>query len=58
MVESIDTVLDHAQTVVIGNRDPDFQNVLSRLRDDQAVVDLARITEGVSNNGNYEGICW
>jgi GDP-mannose 6-dehydrogenase len=57
MVDSIDAVLDHAQTVVIGNKDPDFQNVLSRLRDDQVVVDLVRITEGRSQNGNYDGIC-
>jgi GDP-mannose 6-dehydrogenase len=58
MVESIDTVLDHAQTVVVGNSDPEFRNVLSRLRDDQVVVDFARIAEGVSKNGNYEGLCW
>jgi GDP-mannose 6-dehydrogenase len=58
MVDGIDAVLDHAQTVVIGNKDPDFQNVLSRLRDDQVVVDLVRITDGRSENGSYDGICW
>ena len=58
MVEGIDAVLEHAQTVVIGNKDPDFQNLLSRLRDDQVVVDLVRITDGMSKKGNYDGICW
>jgi GDP-mannose 6-dehydrogenase len=58
MVDGIDAVLDHAQTVVIGNGDPDFRNVLSRLRDDQVVVDLVRITHGRSKKGNYDGICW
>jgi GDP-mannose 6-dehydrogenase len=58
MLDSIDAVLHHAQTVVIGNKDPDFQNVLSRLRDDQAVVDLVRIADGVGKSGNYDGICW
>jgi GDP-mannose 6-dehydrogenase len=58
MLDSIDAVLHHAQTVVIGNKDPDFQNVLSRLRDDQAVVDFVRIADGVGKRGNYDGICW
>jgi len=58
MLDSVDAVLHHAQTVVIGNKDPDFQNVLSRLRDDQAVVDLVRIADGVGTVGNYDGICW
>jgi GDP-mannose 6-dehydrogenase len=58
MVDGIDAVLDHTQTVVIGNGDPDFRNALSRLRDDQVVVDLVRITDGRSEKGNYDGICW
>ena len=58
MVDGIDTVLDHAQTVVIGNNDPDFRNVFARLRDDQVVVDFARVTDSRSKNGNYDGICW
>ncbi len=58
MVDSIDDVLDHAQTVVIGNKDPDFQNVPERLRDGQRLVDFVRITERRSENGKYDGICW
>jgi GDP-mannose 6-dehydrogenase len=58
MVDSVDAVLDHAQTVVIGNNDPDFQNVLARLRDDQVIVDFGGISDGRSRNGNYDGICW
>lgn len=45
MVGGIDTVLDHAQTVVIGNNDPAFRTVLERLREDQVLVDLARLTD-------------
>lgn len=58
MVDCIDAVLDHAQTVVIGNKDPDFRNVPERLRDDQVLVDFVRITDGKRNNGKYDGICW
>jgi GDP-mannose 6-dehydrogenase len=58
MVTNIDAVLDHAQTVVIGNSDPDFQSVPERLRDGQCVVDFVRVTNRRSENGKYEGICW
>jgi len=58
MVNDIDEVLDHAQTVVIGNKDPDFQKVPERLRNGQRLVDLVRITNRRSDDGNYDGICW
>lgn len=58
MVNEIDEVLNHAETVVIGNKDPDFQKVLERLHDGQRLVDLVRITDRRSDNGNYDGICW
>jgi GDP-mannose 6-dehydrogenase len=58
MVDSIEQVLEHAQTVVIGNKDPDFGQVPERMRVDQVLVDFVRINEGRSNQGNYDGICW
>jgi len=58
MVDSIDAVLDHGQTIVIGNNDPEFREVPSRLREDQYLVDFIRVTESRSGNGRYNGICW
>jgi GDP-mannose 6-dehydrogenase len=58
MVDGVDAVLDHAQTVVIGNKGPDFQNVTQRLREGQVLVDLVRITDRKSEKGKYDGICW
>jgi GDP-mannose 6-dehydrogenase len=58
MVDGIDPVLKHAQTVVIGNKDPDFMSVPERLQADQRLVDFVRITNHRSNNGKYDGICW
>ncbi len=58
MVNGIDGVLDHAQTIVIGNKDPEFERVLGRLRDGQHLVDFVRITNRRSENGKYDGICW
>ena len=58
MVETVETVLDFAQTVVIGNKDPDFRMVPDKLRDGQSIVDFVRITDRRSDNGKYDGICW
>ena len=58
MVASIDEVLDHAGTIVIGNGSQEFRDVPRRLRDDQLIVDLVRIADTRSVEGVYDGICW
>jgi GDP-mannose 6-dehydrogenase len=58
MVNDIDAVLDHAETVVIGNKDPDFEGVPQRLRNGQVLVDFVRIGNRRSEDGKYDGICW
>jgi len=58
MIPTMEGVLEHAETIVIGNNAPEFRDVLTRLRDGQVVVDLVRITDRVSEPGKYEGICW
>ena len=58
MVDKVDAVLDHAKTIVIGNKDPEFGSVLQRLREGQSLVDFVRVTSQGSENGKYEGICW
>jgi GDP-mannose 6-dehydrogenase len=58
MVANIEAVLAHAQTVLIGNKDPDFRDVAARLRNDQLLVDFVRISDRRSEEGKYDGICW
>jgi len=58
MALSVGEVLEHAQTVVIGNKDPDFVDVPKQLRDGQRLVDLVRIGNQRSGDGKYDGICW
>jgi GDP-mannose 6-dehydrogenase len=58
MVASIDEVLDHARTLVIGNAAPEFRDLPGRLGEGQTIVDLVRITDSRSVSGVYEGICW
>ena len=58
MVDSIESVLDHAETIVIGNGAEEFRDIPQRISGGQVIVDLVRITEGRSIEGKYDGICW
>jgi GDP-mannose 6-dehydrogenase len=58
MVDSFDEAIAHAQTIVIGNKSPEFQYILDDITEEQVVVDLVRITDSKSKVGKYDGICW
>lgn len=58
MVDSVDEILQHAGTIVVGNADPQFAEVLSKVRGDQTVVDLVRIARSQTSQNGYQGICW
>jgi GDP-mannose 6-dehydrogenase len=54
MLPTVDAVLGHAQTVVIGNNDPEFAQVQTKLRADQSLVDFVRITQQRSASANSQ----
>ncbi|HEX6321380.1 MAG TPA: GDP-mannose dehydrogenase, partial [Burkholderiales bacterium] len=58
MVPTVQDVLDHAQTIVIGNAAPEFADVPRRLMDGQTVIDFVRVCNSRTILGVYEGICW
>ena len=58
MVESIDDVFRHADTVVVGNADPEFAEALRKASPKQVIVDLVRIAKTRKSDGAYQGICW
>jgi len=58
MVASVDEVLSHAGTIVIGNAAAEFRDVPRRLSGTQSIVDLVRVSGARSVAGVYEGICW
>jgi GDP-mannose 6-dehydrogenase len=58
LVDEIDAVLDGSDIVVIGNDDPVFRAVPPRLRDDQILVDMARVPLGKPLGERYVGINW
>lgn len=51
-------VLEHSQILVVGNKAPEFREIVQQVTDGQTVVDLVRIVDRMSENGKYEGICW
>jgi GDP-mannose 6-dehydrogenase len=54
MVDKVDDVVNHGGTIVIGNSDRYFADVVGRLNMSQRVVDLVRIDAERS----FNGICW
>jgi GDP-mannose 6-dehydrogenase len=58
MVDTIDEVLDHADTIVIGNGAEEFRTVPDKIKGGQVVVDLVRISDKRSTQDQYDGICW
>lgn len=56
---TIEAVLAHADTVVIGNGSREFRDIEPRLKSGQLVIDLVRAFSGRRSDGrSYEGICW
>jgi GDP-mannose 6-dehydrogenase len=58
MVDNIEAVLQHAETIVIGNKSTEFEGVPQKLQPGQCLVDFVRITNYRSSDGEYSGICW
>ena len=58
MVDTMEDVLGFAEVIVIGNGAVEFKTIFDRIKSDQVVVDLVRISPNMSEPGRYDGICW
>lgn len=59
MRDRVEDVIDHADVILVGNSEPQFDGLLEKLKPDQTVLDLVRIAgASTSDGGNYEGISW
>ena len=58
LVDDVDEVVNHGGTVVVGNNDKYFAEVVGRLNMSQRVVDLVRVAGSDRTNGGYNGLCW
>jgi GDP-mannose 6-dehydrogenase len=58
MVNSIEEILEHADTIIIGNGDSEFSSIVDRVKGNQVVVDFVRIKTNAIQDDRYDGICW
>jgi GDP-mannose 6-dehydrogenase len=59
MKDSIDDVVAASDVIIIGNKAPEFRQVVGKTKPGQTVIDLVRIIDDLDGvNGHYEGICW
>jgi GDP-mannose 6-dehydrogenase len=59
MRESVREVVQHAETIVIGNKLEDYRQVETLRQDGQVVIDLVRMFDRRSGEDDrYQGICW
>ncbi|WP_084267564.1 nucleotide sugar dehydrogenase [Azohydromonas lata] len=57
MVSTLQEIMDHGETLVVGNSAEEFRDVGNCLRQGQNLVDLVRIGDKHAGE-NYDGICW
>jgi len=59
MCSSMEKVLSRSEVLVIGNNSEEFRKIPELMREDQIIIDLARIVNGKNETkSEYEGICW
>lgn len=58
LCDSMDEVVNHASTVVIGNGDNEFSTLIDKLNSNQTIIDLVRLSELEAAKDQYHGICW
>jgi GDP-mannose 6-dehydrogenase len=58
-LDSAEDVVEHGSTIVIGNGNHSFGELLSRMPPEKHVIDLVRVAERISRaRTNYQGISW
>lgn len=58
LVNDIDKVIGHGDTIVIGNSAPEFSEIVENMPSEKHVIDLVRTTKTLPAQGNYDGIAW
>jgi GDP-mannose 6-dehydrogenase len=58
MTPDVESLLEHAELVLIGNRTEEFLAIEDERFSDRVVVDLVRLFKGRRSDASYQGICW
>jgi len=58
LVNDIDQVLEHGETIIVGNSAAEFAAIIEGMGDDKHIIDLVRISKVLPQERNYDGIAW
>jgi len=58
LIDDLEKVLDHGDTVVIGNVSTEYAAAIRDLDASKHIIDLVRISETPIDSDSYEGIAW
>ncbi len=58
MVPTMEEVITHSQTIVLGNQSSEFRSILNLTNYDQKIIDLVRAVDGKNSNKTYMGMSW
>ncbi|MGE0215149.1 nucleotide sugar dehydrogenase [Mycolicibacterium sp.] len=60
LTDDVDVVLDHADVLIAGSREPQVVDAIARAGDDRHIIDLVRLPDAAQRRGspNYHGIGW
>nr|WP_249123733.1 MULTISPECIES: nucleotide sugar dehydrogenase [unclassified Bradyrhizobium] len=58
MMSSMRETVESAEVIIIGNASPEFRNIEALIREDQIVLDLARLWDTPKLGARYVGINW
>jgi len=58
LLDSVDEVLAFGETIIVTRSDDSFNDLLDRIDDHHAVVDMTRLPGSGISGDRYHGICW
>lgn len=58
MVASVDEIVEHSEVIICTNRAPEYEEIVSKMRPNQVLLDMARLPNVEKVTGTYDGINW
>jgi len=58
MHNDLNAVIESSEVLIIGKKDAEFRELVSRVKPGCVVIDLVRMFEQRTEQAGYEGICW
>lgn len=58
MVSSLDEIVAHSEIIVATNRAPEYEPIVTAMRPDQVLLDMARLPNVAAATGRVDGINW